>query len=184
MAGRGLSARMDAPARLPGEHTMPNSNRDKGNKTERDVASYLRAAGIPTAERRVVTGWHRTDRSDPDLGDIKGVPGICIQVKNLDKTARGNLSGKALADVAAELKMQRAASGAALGLLIEKRPNNADVGTWWAHLAANDFVALIDGQEPWTGPHAECAFYVRTELRHITDQLVRFSAMCAEDEVA
>lgn len=160
---------------------MPNANAVKGSKTERDVAGYLRAAGIPTAERRVVTGWHRTDRSDPDLGDIKGAPGLCIQVKNLDKTARGNLSGKALADVMHETKLQQRASGAALGLLVEKRPNNADVGTWWVHMAANDFVALIDGQDPWSGPHAECTFYVRTELRHVTDHLVRFSAMCGAE---
>lgn len=163
---------------------MPNANAVKGSKTERDVAGYLRAAGIPTAERRVVTGWHRTDRSDPDLGDIKGAPGLCIQVKNLDKTARGNLSGKKLADTMAETESQRAASGAALGLLIEKRPNNADVGTWWAHMAANDFVALIDGQDPWTGPHAECVFYVRTELRFIINQLVRFSLICATEGAA
>ena len=163
---------------------MPNANRDKGNKTERDVAGYLRAAGITTAERRVVTGWHRTDRSDPDLGDIKGVPGLCIQVKNVDKTAKGNLSGKALADIMADLEDQRAASGAALGLLVEKRPNNAMVGTWWAHMPANVFIGLVSGQDPFCAALWPLQFFVRTELRHITDHLVRFSAMCEGTEVA
>jgi hypothetical protein len=159
---------------------MPNSNRDKGNKTERNVAAYFRAAGITTAERRVVAGWHRTDRSDPDLGDIKDVPGICIQVKNLDKTARGNLSGRALAVVLAATEAQRDASGEPIGLLIEKRPNNATVGSWWAHLPANVFVALVGGLDPWTGPHAEHVFPIRVELRHITDHLVRFSRLCEQ----
>jgi hypothetical protein len=159
---------------------MPNTNRDKGNKTERDVAAYFRAAGITTAERRVVTGWHRTERSDPDLGDIKGVPGLCIQVKNLDKTARGNLSGAALAAVMVETEAQRMASGEAIGLLVEKRPNNADVGSWWAHLPANVFAALVDGQDPWTGARAGHTFVVRTELRNIIDHLVRFSKLLKE----
>jgi hypothetical protein len=162
---------------------MPNANRDKGNKTERDVAGYFRAAGITTAERRVVTGWHRTDRSNPDLGDLMGTPGLCIQIKNVVRSAPRGLAGKMLVDVMAETEAQRAAVGAALGLLIEKRPSNADVGTWWAHLPANDFIALVSGQDPHSGPHASCAFSVRLELRHITDHLVRFSAMCVEQEL-
>lgn len=163
---------------------MPNANRDKGIKAERDVAAYLRAAGIITAERRVVTGWQRVDRSDPDLGDLKGTPGLCVQVKDVVKSAPRGLSGKALDDVMAETEVQRAAVGAAVGLLVEKRNRHADVGQWWAHLPANMLAALLFGIDPYQPNPVWSAAPVRTELRHITDQLVRFSKLCEGAAVA
>lgn len=159
---------------------MPNSNRDKGLKSERDVAKWFRDAGIPTAERRVVTGWHRTDRSDPDLGDIKGVAGICVQVKNYSKP----LTGKLLEDAMAETLTQCLASGCVLPLLIEKRSGHASPGEWWAWLPAHIFGALLFGIDPYTkDQHAWFSAPVRIELQHVTNHLVRFSRLC-ESEVA
>lgn len=156
---------------------MPNANRNKGLQAERDVAKYFRDAGITTAERRVVTGWHRIDRSDPDLGDIKGVPGICVQVKNYSKP----LTGKLLDDAMSETWTQCLASGEALPLLIEKRTGHASPGEWWAWLPANMHVALLYGCDPYQGDLR--THPVRVQLSDITDHLVRFSRLC-ESEVA
>lgn len=159
---------------------MPNANRDKGLKSERDVARYFRDAGIATAERRVVTGWHRTDRSDPDLGDIKGVPGICVQVKNYAKP----LTGKLLEDAMNETMTQCLASGDALPLLIEKRTGHASPGEWWAWMPAHILGALLFGIDPYRGEqHDWFTAPVRIELQHISSHLVRFSQLC-ESEAA
>jgi len=162
---------------------MPNANADKGAKFERDVAGYLRLAGITTAERRVVTGWRRTDRSSPDLGDIRDTPGLCIQAKDVVKSHPRGLSGKALADFMAETEAQREAVGAAVGILIEKRLGRADPGLSWAHLPANVYLGLVGGLDPYCPALVDLTYPIRTELCHITDALVRFSAIC-ESEAA
>lgn len=155
---------------------VPNANRDKGLKAERDVAKYFRAAGALGVERSVSTGWDTGTRKLADVGDLKGLPGITVQIKNLAKT----LAGKALTDAMAETETQRAASGEPLGLLVEKRAGHASPGEWWAHLPANIHAALIGGYDPHTGPLAEHTYPVRTELCHITDHLVRFSRLCEQ----
>jgi hypothetical protein len=160
---------------------MPNSNRDKGLRAERDVAQYFRDAGIATAERRVVTGWHRTDRSDPDLGDIKGVPGICIQVKDVVVSYPRGLAGKALAEVMAQTMTQCDAASEVVPLLIEKRTRIANPGEWWAWLPGNIYSAITTGCDPYGNPTMWNNYPVRTELHNIITQLVQFSAMCSEE---
>lgn len=160
---------------------MPNANRDKGLGYERDVATYCRDNGMPGAERRVATGFRVKDRASADLGDIRGIPGICIQAKYLAKP----LAGKALADVMAEASMQAEAAGAALYLVVEKRHGHANVGDSWAHLPSNLFVALAFGVDPYDKLWVDYTYPVRTELRNIITHLADFSAMCADSiEVA
>jgi hypothetical protein len=163
---------------------MPNANADKGAKFERDIAGYLRLAGLAAAERRVVTGWRRTDRSSPDLGDIKDLPGLCIQAKNVVESYPRGLSGKALVDVMAETEAQREALGAAIGLLVEKRLGRADPGLSWAHLPANVYLGLVGGLDPYSDALAELTYPIRTELHNITEALVRFSMMCDTEGLA
>jgi hypothetical protein len=155
---------------------VANANRDKGIRAELAVAAYYRDNGLPQAERSVAVGWHNAVRSSADLGDIKGTPGICTQIKDYAKP----LTGQALTDALFETQCQGTAAGAALALLIEKRNRCADVGQWWTYLPANLFVALVAGQDPYTGPLAECTFPVRTELRNIIAYLADFSASCVD----
>jgi hypothetical protein len=155
---------------------MPNANRNKGLWYERDVAGYCRDNGMPDAERKIATGFRTKDRTSPDLGDIRGVPGVCIQAKYLAKP----LAGKALADTMAETRAQADASGAALYLVIEKRHGHANVGESWAHMPANLFASLITPQCPYTGPLAGFTFPVRVELRHIVHHIAEFSRVCSE----
>jgi hypothetical protein len=48
----------------------------KGSQFERDVVAVLRSHGWPHAERSYGAGRPR------DVGDIDGLPGFCIEVKN------------------------------------------------------------------------------------------------------
>ncbi|MGH3781274.1 MAG: hypothetical protein ACRDRO_11790 [Pseudonocardiaceae bacterium] len=151
---------------------MPNSNRDKGLKSERDVAAYFRVNGCASAERSVSTGWSNGARQLADCGDIKGVPGVCIQIKNL----AAPLTGQALSNALKETEGQRTAGGAAIGLLVEKRHQCADVGQWFAWLLNTAYIGLMVGRSP----HGLVAEHpVRVELRHIIDQLIKFSAVAA-----
>lgn len=159
---------------------MANPNRDKGLKSERDVAAYCRANGMAGAERSVSTGWKTRDRQLTDLGDIKGIPGVCIQVRNVVRQHPRGLAGKALADMMAETATQGEAAGAALAILIEKRAGHADVGEWWVHVPANLLAALLVGADPYSFPLCAITYPIRLEFRHIVGQLTRFSAMCSE----
>ena len=125
----------------------------KGKTAERDVANYLKAHGIETARRSVSTGTIHT----PDRGDIDGVPGFAIQVKNLAR----RLEGKLLADVwreacqqAVAMAQQSRASGieAVSPVIVEKRAGSSDVGRWWIHMSDRVYVRMITGRWQWVGP--------------------------------
>ncbi len=51
------------------------SNKDKGTRAETAVVRLARELGFPYAERRALTGGK-------DRGDITGIPGVVIQVKD------------------------------------------------------------------------------------------------------
>lgn len=61
---------------------MSRANKRKGAQFETDVAAYLKHNGFPDAERRVMGG-------SLDRGDIAGVPGWCLELKNLASVAEG-----------------------------------------------------------------------------------------------
>lgn len=129
---------------------MPNANRDKGIRAERQLADYLRN-WWPTAERSVATGWKVKGRASGDCGDIKGtgtteLP-IVWQLKDLTRVVAGRredkpLVGAELARVLLETRTQRDEAGAALGLLVEKRRGHADPAEWWVWLDATELVDL------------------------------------------
>jgi len=119
---------------------MVNS-RAKGIGAEQSVARYFRdVAGCPDARRSVAAGWRNGSTSSPDRGDIDGVPGLCVQVKNLARP----LIGKLLADTWAET-LDQAAQGDRRPMIIEKT-RSSDVGCWWAHIDARFYVELVTGR--------------------------------------
>jgi hypothetical protein len=109
-----------------GEVTHPN--KVKGNRAELAVATYLRTVGFPYAERSRA-GWQS------DRGDIDGIPGVVIEVKDCRKH---DLSGWM-----AETEAEVANAGAVTGLLVVKRRLHTDPADWyaitrlgdWAHMA-------------------------------------------------
>jgi hypothetical protein len=148
---------------------MVNS-RDKGAKGERDAAGYFRAFGPPwqDARRLVAAGWSNGSTSSPDRGDLTGLPGLCVQVKNMAR----RLEGKLLADVWAQTCAQaRAAGDNPMPLILEKRTGCADVCRWWLWLNTDSYVRLVTGRWGWVAhPHL-----VRVELGDLVDDLRLYS---------
>lgn len=56
---------------------MTHANRRKGDAFERAVVEFMRSHGFPYVSRAYGAG-----RPD-DLGDLDGVPGVCISVKDV-----------------------------------------------------------------------------------------------------
>ncbi len=124
------------------------NGRVKGLTAERAVANYLKANGFPDARRSVSTGTIHT----PDRGDIDGVPGFAVQVKNLAR----RLEGKLLADTWDAVVLQSISMTAQTGVesrpvVIEKRAGTTDVGRWWLHTDSGIYVRMITGRWQWTG---------------------------------
>ena len=106
------------------------ANRDKGARAERAVGTWLRAHGWPHAERAIATGHRSGERVRADHGDITGMPGIAVQVKDVATLDEPAKLGAALTDT----DCQRLAAKADYGLLVQRRRGVADVGCWWAWL--------------------------------------------------
>lgn len=143
------------------------ANRDKGARAERTVVSWFRVNGWPHAERSIATGHRSGDRVRADHGDITGMPGIAVQVKDVTKLDEPAKLGAALT----ETDCQRAATKADYGLLIQRRRGVADAGRWWVWLRVGDVVSLGHGEEDpahWRSMHAP----VRMELRHLVPLLL------------
>lgn len=101
-------------------------SRRKGADAERRVAAWFRHHGWPDA-RRYLAG----DGRQP--GDIDGVPGVCVEVKDCAKHA-----------IPAWLRQVEAAAGANLPVLIVKERGNPNPGQWWAVMRLDRFADLFD----------------------------------------
>ena len=108
---------------------MSNPQKVKGDKAERDVAAYLAAHGFPYAERAYGAG-----RPD-DVGDIDGIPGVVVEVKNHTKiTIPAWLN---------ELEVEMSNARAVHGAVVAKRRGSTDVGSWYAIAPFADWVRLL-----------------------------------------
>lgn len=113
----------------------------KGKQTELRLAAYLRNHGWPDANRTVRTGWRTATREDPDVGDIRGAPGLVWQAK----------SGATMSDLDIETALAdtiRQAVAADYGILVLRRTGKTDVGKWWAYLPGRDIFALLNHGQP------------------------------------
>jgi len=103
-------------------------SRRKGAAAENEVVKYLRAHGFPYAEKRLAG-------SDDPMGDITGIPGVVIEVKN---HATLDLGGWVT-----QLVEELAFTKADVGAVIHKRKGRTDVGDWYATLPAHLLVRLL-----------------------------------------
>lgn len=111
-----------------GDWIVTGHQKRKGDGAERAVASYLRTAGFLHAERALGAG-RRADR-----GDIDGIPGVVIEVKNAKRIE--------LAAWLAETEAEVANANAVTGLLVVKRRLHADPADWYAITRLGDWCAL------------------------------------------
>lgn len=149
------------------------NSRAKGLSAERAVANYFVAHGRPDAKRSVATGWSNGSTESGDVGDIIGVPGFAIQVKNLAR----RLEGKLLADtwretIAQSVSLTKLTGVPSRPVIVEKRAGSADPGRWWLYLYDQDYVRMLVGRSMWTGVHRHL---VRVELGDVIVALVGWS---------
>ena len=107
---------------------MTSPQKRKGSAAELAVAKWLRKLGWIHAERSRA-GW--TD----DRGDIDGMPGVCIEVKNEKKI---DLPG-----YLRELDVEIANAQAWTGTVIVKRRGSMNVDDWYAVMPAKIWGELM-----------------------------------------
>ena len=100
---------------------MTSPQKRKGSAAELAVAKWLRKLGWIHAERSRA-GWQ------DDRGDIDGMPGVCIEVKNEKKI---DLPG-----YLRELEVEIANAQAWTGTVIIKRRGSTNVDDWYAVMPA------------------------------------------------
>lgn len=124
---------------------MANPNKAKGTKAERDVVRYLTASGFPNVERRALTG-------SKDQGDITGIPGVVISVKDVTANRLATFLAD-LDDMAANVRdVGRPADVAALWW---KTPYKGSPGQWNVYVPGSVFFAQTAPRTvtvPDTGP--------------------------------
>ena len=108
---------------------MASPEKRKGSLAERLVVEYLRAHGFPRA-RRTQAGTRG------DIGDIDGVPGFAIEVKN---HARLDLAGW-VAQMLAEMEEK----GVDNGVVIAKKRGTTDPGEWYAITPLRLWAKMLD----------------------------------------
>ena len=107
---------------------MTSPQKRKGSAAELAVAKWLRKLGWIHAERSRA-GW--TD----DRGDIDGMPGVCIEVKNEKKI---DIPG-----YLRELEVEIANAQAWTGTVIVKRRGSMNVDDWYAVMPAKIWGELM-----------------------------------------
>jgi hypothetical protein len=114
----------------------------KGTAAETAVVRFLQAAGFAQAERRTLAGVQ-------DRGDIAGIPGVVIEVKNC---ARQELPAWV-----AEAELERDNDRASLGVVWHKLRGKADPGDWFVTMSGHQFAALLREQQGLPTPAASDA---------------------------
>lgn len=107
-------------------------SKSKGTAAETAVVRFLRSAGFVQAERRTLSGAQ-------DRGDIAGLPGVVIEVKNCQRDSLGAW--------VAEAELERDNDNAGLGVVWHKRRGTTDPGQWFVTMSGDQFAALLREQQ-------------------------------------
>lgn len=107
---------------------MSTPSKRKGSQAERDVVKFLQVRGWIYAERRLAGDTN-------DRGDVAGVNGVCIEIKN---HAKMNLAGWI-----EELEVEIINAKANTGVVIHKRKGKSDVAQWYATMTVELYVELL-----------------------------------------
>ena len=113
-----------------------NRSKAKGTSAETAVVRFLRTIGFIHAERRTLNGIL-------DRGDITGIPGVVIEVKNCAR--------QELAAWVAEAERERDNDHASLGVVWHKRRGKTDPAHWFVTMSGAQFAALLREQQGLPG---------------------------------
>lgn len=105
-----------------------NPSKQKGTAAETAVVGYLQTHGFPYAERRTLAG-------SSDRGDIAGIPGVVLEVKNC---ARMELAG--WVDEAAT---EAGNADVDVYAVVHKRRRKGNPGDWFVTLPLSVFCEVI-----------------------------------------
>jgi Holliday junction resolvase-like predicted endonuclease len=103
-------------------------NRAKGTAAETAVVAYLRDQGATQVERRALAGAL-------DRGDIAGLPGVCVEVKNHQHIS--------LAEFVDEAVAEGVNAGADVALAWIKRRGKGSPADWFVAMTGAQAVALL-----------------------------------------
>ncbi len=107
---------------------MSNPSKRKGTAAEVAVVGYLQQNGFPHAERRALAGVN-------DRGDVSGLPGCVVEVKNCQK----HEPAKWIDELETEMRNARAYQG----VVVFKRRGTSDPAKWFALLPFGQWVDLM-----------------------------------------
>lgn len=105
-----------------------SKSKQKGTAAETAVVNWLKSKGRKHVERRSLNG-------SSDRGDIAGIPGVVIEVKN---HARMELS-----QWLSELEVEIGNDKADTGVVIHKKRGTTDVAEWYATMPVKVWLDLI-----------------------------------------
>jgi hypothetical protein len=105
-----------------------SASKKKGTAAETAVVQYLRASGFVQAERRTLNGAK-------DRGDIAGLPGTVIEVKNCARQELGAWI--------AEAELERDNDHASLGVVWHKRRGKGHPADWFVTMSGAQFANLL-----------------------------------------
>ena len=107
---------------------MSNPAKRKGSKAEADVVKWHKANGYQYADRRIAG-------AQLDKGDISGVNGVTIEVKD---HVRLDLSAWVK-----ELEVEIKNDSAWTGVVLHKRKGKSNVDEWYCTMPASIWIKLI-----------------------------------------
>jgi hypothetical protein len=104
--------------------------KQKGTAAETAVVDYLRPQ-FPNVERRALAGVN-------DRGDVSGIPGVVIEIKNCAR--------QELAAWVDEAETERRNAHATVGAVWHKRRGKGNPGQWFVTMTGETFTRLIGEQ--------------------------------------
>jgi hypothetical protein len=107
-----------------------SASKAKGTAAETAVVRFLQANGYPHAERRALAGAQ-------DRGDVAGIPGLIIEVKNADKMELGMWMNE----------LARETPVGDMGVVWHKRRGHTSAGAWYVTMTGSTLLEFLEG---WT----------------------------------
>ncbi|WP_030670539.1 hypothetical protein [Streptomyces rimosus] len=105
-----------------------SASKKKGTSAESAVVAYLRSRGFVQAERRALSG-------SQDRGDIAGIPGTVLEVKNCARTE--------LASWVDEAEIEGENDRAEVAAVWHKRRGRGNPGAWFVTMTGEQFTDLL-----------------------------------------
>jgi hypothetical protein len=105
-----------------------SASKAKGTRWETAIVEYLRANGVPHAERRALNG-------SQDRGDVAGIPRVVVEAKN-----RRSMTLAAWVD---EAEKERATDGADIGVVWHHRVGKGSPADGYVTMSGATFMRLL-----------------------------------------